>query len=102
MSFATLTARAGRMAALAAAIFGAMALIAAPRPAQAISPGAAAGIGLGAFALGSAFGAAPYYGYPYYGYPYYGYPTYPAYYPPAYYYGPHRCWDPYYYRWYRC
>src|SRR5262245_51747997 len=44
-----------------------------------ISPGAAVGLGLGAFALGSALGASaayPYYGYsnPYYGYsyPYYG------------------------------
>lgn len=99
MSFATLMARAGRGAALGAAILGAVALTAAPRPAHAIGAWGAAGIGLGAFALGSAL-ASPYY-YPYYN-PYYYYPP-AAYYPPAPYYGPpHRCWDPYYGRWYRC
>jgi hypothetical protein len=56
-----------------------------PRPAHALGPGAAAGIGLGAFALGTAADAAanPHYG------PcgYYAPP--PAYYypPPRYYYG---------------
>ena len=47
-----------------------------------IGTGAAIGLGLGAFALGSALGAYPYYGYsyPYYSYasPYYGY-SYPYY-----------------------
>lgn len=102
MTLATLTARAGRAVALAAALFGAVALTAAPRPAHAISPGWAAGIGFGAFTLGAALGAGanPYY-YPYY--PYYYYPPPGAYYPPGpYYYGPRRCWDPYYYRWYAC
>ena len=39
-----------------------------------IGTGAAVGIGLGAFALGSALGAAPYYGGGYYGGGGYGYP----------------------------
>jgi len=60
--------KAGRGAALAGALLAAVAFAAVPQPAQArISTGAAIGIGLGAFALGSALGAAahPYYGYPY-------------------------------------
>src|SRR5262249_11772299 len=48
-----------------------------------ISPGAAVGLGLGAFALGSVL-SRPYYNPYYYPYGYYGYP--PAYYPPAAYY----------------
>jgi hypothetical protein len=81
----------------AAAIVGAVGL-AAPQPAHAVSPGAAVGIGLGAFGLGAIL-AAPYYNpyNPYY-YPGYYYP--PAYYPPppAYYpaYQPRSCWSPYY------
>ena len=62
------------------------------RPAQAIDTGAAVGIGLGSFALGSVLGSAPR-AYPYY-YPYgYYYPA-PAYYvsPPAYYPPPRSCW----------
>jgi hypothetical protein len=49
----------------------------------------AIGIGVGAFALGSALGAAanPYYGYGYYPYGYYTPPAY--YYPPAYGYYPY-------------
>jgi hypothetical protein len=72
------------------------------RPAQAIDTGAAVGIGLGSFALGSVLGSAPR-AYPYY-YPYgYYYPA-PAYYapPPAYYPSPRSCWDPYYRRYYAC
>jgi hypothetical protein len=86
--------RAGRRLAGAAAILGAVGMAAAPQPAHALGPGAAVGIGLGAFALGSVL-AAPYY---YYGYPgYYGYPAY-YYPPPAPYYPPYprSCWNPYY------
>jgi hypothetical protein len=75
----------------------------APRPAHAVSPGAAVGIGLGAFALGSVLASPYYYGYPGYGYyPGYYYP--PAYYPPAAYYSPYprSCWNPYYGRYYPC
>ena len=96
MNIATKT---GRGLAATAAIAGVLSF-AAPPPAQArISTGAAVGIGLGAFALGSALsaGAYPYYS-PYYspysyGYsPYaygYGYSYAPAYsyYAPAPYYG---------------
>lgn len=87
MTLHNLIGRTGRGLALGAATLATVGLTAVvPRPAHAISPGAAAGIGLGAFALGTAVGAAPYaYAYP----PYYGYPGY-AYYPPGY-----GC-DPYY------
>ncbi len=75
----------------AAPIIGMIATVA-PQPARAVSPGWAAAIGLGAFALGGMM-ASPYaYGYPGYGYPAYGY-GYPAYgygygaYPYAYGYG---------------
>lgn len=73
-------------------------------PAQArIDTGAAVGIGLGSFALGTAVGAAanPYYN-PYYA-PYgYAYPA-PAYYPPpAPYPAPRSCWDPYRRYYYAC
>jgi hypothetical protein len=83
--------KAGRGLTGAAAILAAIGLTAVPRPAYAgggwggggISPGAAAGIGLGAFALGSVL-ASPYAFNPYYApYGYYGYPPAPAYYPPA-------------------
>ena len=93
-----------RGVAVAGALVGAAALTA-PTPAHAISSGAAAGIGLGAFALGTALGAGAY-GYPgYYAAPY-GYsapaPTIHrrrhAYYPPA----ARSCWDPYYRRYYAC
>ena len=85
--------------AASAALLGTVALATASQPAQAnVSPGWAAAIGLGAFALGTA-AASPYYGYPggYYGYPGYQYPAYyypaPAPYP---YYAPRSCWSPYY------
>ena len=72
----------GQGLAVAAAILAAIGFTAVPRPANAgggwggggISPGAAVGLGLGAFALGSVL-ANPYYYNPYY-YPY-------GYYPPA-------------------
>jgi hypothetical protein len=88
---------------MAAAVVGAVAW-AGQTPAHArIDTGAAVGIGLGSFALGTAVGAAanPYYS-PYYA-PYgYAYPA-PAYYPPpAPYYSPRSCWDPYYRRYYAC
>jgi hypothetical protein len=96
--------------AVTAAILAAIGLLTMSRPADAgwggggISPGAAAGIGLGAFALGTAV-ANPYFYSPYYS-PYYypygsGYPT--GYYPPAPYYPPARsCWNPYYRTYYAC
>lgn len=76
----------GRGVALATALVAGLAFTAAPRPAHAFPTGAAVGLGLGAFALGTALGAAPYYGYGYYGAPYapyYGPPAYP--YPYGYY-----------------
>ena len=89
---------------IAAAVLGAFGLASMPQPAAAggISPGAAVGIGLGAFALGTAVGAAPYYYGPYAYYP----PPPPAYYPaypaPAYYAPPRSCWNPYYRQYYAC
>ena len=85
---------------IASALLSAGALVITPKIADAgggISPGAAAGIGLGAFALGT-LAARPYYGpYGYYPGAYY-YPP-----PPAYYsYAPRSCWDPYYQRYYAC
>lgn len=105
MMVADLVRRAGR-GAVAAAVLGAVALIAAPPADARVSTGAAVGIGLGAFALGTAVGAAPYYNSYYapygYGYSYYPpayyYPPAPAYYPPQ----PRSCWDPYYARYYAC
>ena len=100
----------GRGLAVATAVVGAIGLTTVPRPADAgggwsgggISPGAAVGLGLGAFALGSVL-SHPYYNpYPY---GYYGYQSAPAYsyYPPAGYYPPARsCWSPYYHYYYAC
>ena len=75
--------RTGRGIVVTAALIGTVAVVT-PRPAHAISPGWAAAIGFGSFALGTAL-ANPYYGwgYPAYGYgygayPYYGY-SYPSY-----------------------
>src|SRR5262249_59365518 len=69
--------RATRGLAVAAAIAAIVGSVV-PRPAYAVSPGEAVGIGLGALAVGTALGAGAYpYGYPY------GY-----YYPPASYYPP--------------
>ena len=100
----------GRGLAVAAAILAAIGSTTVPRPADAggwggggISPGAAVGIGLGAFALGSVL-SHPYYSAYYYPYGYYGYyPPAPAYYPPASYYPPARsCWSPSYGYYYAC
>ena len=101
----------GRGLAVAAAILAAIGLTTVPRPAVAgggwggggISPGAAVGLGLGAFALGTVL-SNPYYNPSYYPYGYYGYyPPAPTYYPPAAYYPPARsCWSPYYQYYYAC
>jgi hypothetical protein len=96
-----------RAIALAASLVIMVSLV--PSSAEAeIDTGAAVGLGLGSFALGTAFGAAsnPYYRRPY-GYYYPGAPVYypppPVYYPPPPYYPPVRsCWDPYYARYYAC
>jgi hypothetical protein len=94
----------GRLA-LAAAIVAGVTL-AVEKPANAISGGEAAAIGLGSFAVGTALGAGaanPYYnGYAYP--PAYAYPAAPApgYYPAAPYYPPHSCWDPYRRYYYSC
>ncbi len=103
MSLGNLIGRTSRGLALAAAIVGAIGFASAPRPAHAIGTGAAVGIGLGSFALGTMLGAGanPYYNPYYYPYGYY-YPPPPAYYGAPYYYGPRRCWDPYYQRYYAC
>jgi hypothetical protein len=98
----------GRGLTAAAAILAAVGFTTVPRPADAggwggggISPGAAAGIGLGAFALGSVL-ANPYAYNPYY-YPYGYYTSVPAYYPPTRYYPPARsCWSPAYGYYYAC
>ena len=100
----------GRGLAVAAAILATIGLTTVPRPADAggrrgeggISPGAAVGLGLGAFALGSVL-ANPYY-YNAYPYGYYGYyPPAPTYYPSASYYPPPQgCWSPYYQYYYAC
>jgi hypothetical protein len=90
----------GRRLAVAAALVGGV-MVTAPQPAQAgVSPGWAAAIGVGSFALGAA-AARGAHGYPGYGYyappPAYYYPPAPAYYPAA-----RSCWDPYYRRYYAC
>ena len=85
-----------RGAVVATALALGVAFTAAPNPAHArIDTGAAVGIGLGAFALGSAVGAAshPYY-YGSYGYPAYGY-GYGYYGAPAYSYAPSVSYDYY-------
>ena len=76
------------------ALVAAIGFAAVPQPAHALGTGAAVGLGLGAFALGTAIGASAPYSYPgYYGYPaYYGSP----------YYGPGSCWSPYYGRYVPC
>ncbi len=101
--------RTGRGLAVGAAIFGTVGMTAVPRPAHAIDPGAAVGIGLGSFALGTALGASanPYYNPYYYPYGYYpapapAYAPAPVYYPPTSYYQPRSCWDAYYRRYYAC
>ncbi len=99
-------ARMGRGVAIGAAVLAAVGLTTLPRPAHALRPTAGVGIGLGAFAAGTALGAAanPYYNpyNPYY-YPYgYSYAPAPAYYPSTPYYPQRSCWDPYYRRYYAC
>jgi hypothetical protein len=105
MTLGNLLGRMARGLALGAAIVAAVGLTTVSRPAQAggIGPGAAVGIGLSAFALGSALGAAanPYYYNPYY-YPGYYYPPAPSYYPSTSYYPSRSCWDGYYRRYYAC
>ncbi|MBV8337470.1 MAG: hypothetical protein JO358_18915 [Alphaproteobacteria bacterium] len=109
MMFGNLFRRSGRGLAVGGAILAAVGLTTAPQPAHALSSGAAVGLGLGSFALGTIVGSAsnpyynPYYPYGYY-YPYsYGYyPTAPAYYPAAPYYGPRSCWNPYWQRYTAC
>jgi hypothetical protein len=105
MTLGNLLGRMARGLALGAAIVAAVGLTTVSRPAQAggIGPGAAVGIGLGAFALGSALGAAanPYYYNPYY-YPGYYYPPAPSYYPSTSYYPSRSCWDGYYRRYFAC
>ena len=106
MSIRSLVAGASRKLALTAAVLVAAATVAPTQPAHALDTGAAVGIGLGSFALGSALGAAsnPYYRPYYYPYGYYAPAPAPAYYPPpAAYYPPARsCWDSYYGRYYAC
>jgi len=100
MTLGNLVGRTGRRLAVAATILRAIGLTAIPQPAHAVSPGAAVGIGLGAFALGTAI-TSPYYN-PYY-YPYGYYPPAAYYYPPApNYYAPRSCWSPYYGRYVPC
>jgi hypothetical protein len=97
MTIGNLLGRTGRTLVMSTAIVGTLGLTAASQPAHALGTGAAVGIGLGAFALGTALAAPYYYGYP--GYGYYGYPSY-YYAPPAAYYPPapayRTCWSPYY------
>ena len=110
MTLRDLFGRMGRGLTLGAAMLGVVGISAAPRPAHAVDPGAAVGIGLGALAVGTALGAAsnpynPYY-YPY-GYyrppaPAYTYTPSPGYYPPTAYYQPRSCWDAYSQRYYAC
>jgi hypothetical protein len=104
--------RAGRGLAIGAAALAAVGLTTVPRPADALSPAAGVGIGLGAFAAGTALGAAanpyynpynPYNSYNSYYYPYgYSYAPAQAYYPTTPYYPQRSCWDAYYRRYYAC
>jgi len=98
MAIRDIAAHTGRGLVVAAALLGAVAATT-PTPAQAgISDGAAVGLGLGSFALGTAIGSGAFarpYGYPYGYYP-------PAYYapPPVY---PYRtCWYPQFNGYYAC
>lgn len=106
MSLGNFFGRTGRGLAMGAAVLGVVGLTTVTQPARALSPAAGVGIGLGAFAAGTALGAAannPYYN-PYYS-PYgYYYPPAPAYVysPAAPGYAPRSCWDPYYRRYHPC
>ena len=98
-------ARTSRGLAIGATVLAGVGLTTLPRPAHALSPAAGVGIGLGAFAAGTALGAAanPYYN-PYYNPYWYGsyYPPAPGYYPSTPYYPQRSCWDAYYRRYYAC
>ena len=96
-------ARMSRGLAVGTAVLAAVGLTTMPQPAHALSPAAGVGIGLGAFAAGTAVGAAanPYNNPYYYRNGYYASPA-PGYYAPAPYYPQRRCWDPYYRRYYPC
>jgi hypothetical protein len=106
MNLGNLFGRVGRRLAAGAAILAGVGLTTLPQPAHALSPAAGVGIGLGAFAAGTALGAAanPYYNPYYYPYGSYYYPAAPtySYYPATPYYQPRSCWDPYYRRYYTC
>jgi len=106
MNVGNLFGRVGRGLAAGAAILAGVGLTTLPQPAHALSPAAGVGIGLGAFAAGTALGAAanPYYNPYYYPYGSYYYPPAPtySYYPATPYYQPRSCWDPYYRRYYPC
>jgi hypothetical protein len=108
MTLGDLFGRTGRTLAAGTAILGLVGIVAAPRPAHAVDPGAAVGIGLGALAVGTALGAASnpynpyYYPYGYYTPPAPAYTPAPGYYPPTAYYQPRSCWDPYNQRYYAC
>ena len=88
------------------AAVAAVALLIIPKPAQALDTGAAVGIGLGSFALGTALGAGanpaynPYYAPGYYYPP--PAPAYPGYYPAPTYPAARSCWNAYYQRYYAC
>src|SRR4051794_19936013 len=102
MSKSVLISLSTRSLVTAAAIAGALA-IAAPTPAEAwVSNGAAVGIGLGSFALGTMVGSAAANPYGYYPYGYYA-PA-PAYYatPTPVYSQPRTCWYPQYRGYYAC
>jgi hypothetical protein len=106
MPLGNLIGRIGKGAAVAAVVAAAVGFTVAPQPAQAISGGEAAGIGVGAFALGAVLGSqaapapAPYYAPGYYPAPapYYA-PAAPGYYPG---YAPRTCWSPYYRQYVAC
>jgi hypothetical protein len=101
MHKAVLTLLNGRSLATAAALAGTL-LIAAPTPAEArIGTGAAIGIGLGSFALGTAIGSGAF-AHPYGYYPYGYYTPAPAYYAPPVRSHPRTCWYPQYGGYYAC
>src|SRR5712671_4744378 len=109
MTLGDLFGQTGRRLAVGAAILGLVGVTAAPRPAHAVDPRAAVGIGVGALAVGTALGAASnpnynpnYYPYGYYGAPVPAYTPAPGYYPPTAYYQPRSCWNAYYQRYYTC
>lgn len=101
MAIGSVVRRTGRLALAAAIVAGVTVTV--DKPAMAVDPGTAVGIGLGAAALGAAVGSAatPYN--PYYYPPGYAYPApAPGYYPAAPFYPPRRCWEPYGHYYYSC